>query len=507
MKNEFIIKHESDIAGSLSCFDRIIIKGTLPLVSFAKGMASFLLKAGVLFKDYAKFAEALTLDLRQQTIALAAKEGVTIEFVSSPKVRKEDLIKKVLDQRGYAPGLVHILSAMETCPSYQYRFDKASGKSYLKQGTTKCLHYYFYFIDELLGLGYLRVPAYPPFSLQAYFNGHNWLANKLDGQGISYTLEDNAFTHISDYTAAQKIADALDVQQLHKKFDELALKFCPPYKTFSQTYHWSIMQVEYATDIVFKDDKSLRPVYEALLRLVMLTVMPDDVAVFLGRKGIHGRNNQPVETTLKTRQMGQRIKHRMGSGSIKIYDKFSKVLRIETTTNNTTEFRHYRSVVHRDGSIPIAIGTKVAPVVKNIYSLKDLIPIFKGCNSRYLTFLSAFEPPLAGQKRLEKITETTQANKRSYKGFNFFDKEDERLMLSVAKGDFTIRGFQNKDLKKLLPQKSSGQVSRLIARMKVKGLLKKVAGTYRYYLTKLGQRIILTALKLKELFITPQFSF
>ncbi|TAK37787.1 MAG: hypothetical protein EPO28_11470 [Saprospiraceae bacterium] len=38
MKNEFIIKHESDIAGSLSCFDRIIIKGTLPLVSFAKGM-------------------------------------------------------------------------------------------------------------------------------------------------------------------------------------------------------------------------------------------------------------------------------------------------------------------------------------------------------------------------------------------------------------------------------------------------------------------------------------
>lgn len=263
------------------------------------------------------------------------------------------------------------------------------------------------------------------------------------------------------------------------------------------------MQVEYATDIVFKDDKSLRPVYEALLRLVMLTVMPDDVAVFLGRKGIHGRNNQPVETTLKTRQMGQRIKHRMGSGSIKIYDKFSKVLRIETTTNNTTEFRHYRSVVHRDGSKT----SKVAPVVKNIYSLKDLIPIFKGCNSRYLTFLSAFEPPLAGQKRLEKITETTQANKRSYKGFNFFDKEDECLMLSVAKGDFTIRGFQNKDLKKLLPPKSSGQVSRLIARMKVKGLLKKVAGTYRYYLTKLGQRIILTALKLKELFITPQLSF
>lgn len=503
MKNEFIIKHEPDIAGTLSCFDRIIIKGTLPAVSFAKGMSGFLLKAGVLFKDYPKFAEAQTLELRQHTIALAAKEGVAIEFVPSPKVRKEDLTKKVLDQRGYAPGLVHILSAMETCPTYQYRFDKTSGRSYLKQTTTKCLHYYFYFIDEVLGLGYLRVPTYPPFMLQIYFNGHNWLANKLDGQGIPYTLEDNAFTHVGDYAAAQKTADGLDVQQLHKKFDELAMKFCPPYKVFSQAYHWSIMQVEYATDIVFKDDKSLGPVYEALLRLIMLTVKPDDVAVFLGRKGMHGRNNQPLETTLKTRHMGQRIKHRMGSSSIKIYDKFSKVLRIETTTNDTTEFRHYRSVVHRDGSKT----SKVAPVVKNIYSLKDLIPIFKGCNSRYLTFLSAFEPPLAGQKRLEKITQATQSNKRSYKGFNFFDKEDERLLLGVAKGDFTIKGFQNRDLKRLLPNKNSGQISRLIARMKIKGLLKKVAGTYRYYLTKLGQRIILTAVKLKELFITPQLSF
>lgn len=465
-------------------------------------MASYLLHKGILFKDYPKFAETLTQDLRQQTIAFAAQEGVTIEFVSSSKVRKEDLIQKVLDQRGRAPGLVHILSAMETCPTYHYRFDKATGKSFLKQTTTKCLHYYFYFMDELLGLGYLRVPTYPPFSLQAYFNGHNWLANKLGEQGIKYTLQDNAFIHISDYEAAQKTADALDVQTWHKKFDEIALKYCPLYKSFLQEYHWSIMQVEYATDIVFKDDKSLHPIYENLLRLIMQTVTPDDVAVFLGRKGIHGRNGQDVETTFKTRTMGRRIKHRMGSSSIKIYDKFSKVLRIETTTNDTTDFRHYRSVEHRDGSKT----SKVAPVKKNIYSLKDLIPIFKGSNGRYLTFLSAFEPPLAGQKRLEKITQTTQVNKRSYKGFNFFDKEDERLMLGVAKGDFTIKGFQNRDLKKLLPHKNSGQVSRLIARMKIKGLLKKVAGTYRYYLTKLGQRIILTAVKLKELFITPQLS-
>jgi len=34
-------------------------------------------------------------------------------------VRKEDLVARVLALRGDAPGLVHVLSAMEACPSYK----------------------------------------------------------------------------------------------------------------------------------------------------------------------------------------------------------------------------------------------------------------------------------------------------------------------------------------------------------------------------------------------------
>ena len=45
----------------------------------------------------------------------------------------------VLTQRGDAPGLVHVLSAMEACPSYRPWHDKASGKTYLRGDTGKCL--------------------------------------------------------------------------------------------------------------------------------------------------------------------------------------------------------------------------------------------------------------------------------------------------------------------------------------------------------------------------------
>ena len=101
---------------------------------------------------------------------------------------------------------VHIFSAMEPCPSYLPWHDKTTHQTFLKSREAKCLHYYFYFLDDDLGLCYLRVPTWAPFRLQFYFNGHNWLARQLDKKGIGYTLADNAFVAIDDFAAAQKIA-------------------------------------------------------------------------------------------------------------------------------------------------------------------------------------------------------------------------------------------------------------------------------------------------------------
>jgi len=42
-------------------------------------------------------------------------------------------------------------------PSYKPWHDKASGKTFLRPELGKCLHYYFYFIDQEFGLCYLRV--------------------------------------------------------------------------------------------------------------------------------------------------------------------------------------------------------------------------------------------------------------------------------------------------------------------------------------------------------------
>jgi hypothetical protein len=83
------------------------------------------------------------------------------------------------------------------------------------------------------------VPTWCPFRLQLYFNGHNRLATALDKAGVEYQLVDNAFVAIDDFNKAQKLADGLDVRELHSLLDRYARKCCPVIKQLGVGYHWS----------------------------------------------------------------------------------------------------------------------------------------------------------------------------------------------------------------------------------------------------------------------------
>jgi hypothetical protein len=58
---------------------------------------------------------------------------------------------------------------------------------------------------------------------------------------------------------------------------------------------------------------------------------------------------QEIGSQFSTRIEGTCVKHRFGKSSIKMYDKCGIVLRIETTTNDVSFFKHHRKVEHREG--------------------------------------------------------------------------------------------------------------------------------------------------------------
>ena len=219
--NPFIERHHDDISNVLSCFDRIVLTGTLPDICHAGALAGYLSYFGIRLFDYPRWAEPLRDALRENAERIAAEAGLSIEFIRKANAfRNEDRIQAILKERGDDPGLVHVFSAMESCTTFKPWHDKTTHRTSLKPDTGKCLHYYFYFIDEAFGLCYLRVPTWAPFRLQVYFNGHSWLARQLTEAGIPFEMADNAFVSIGGPRQAQQLADTLDAQQLHRRLDQ-----------------------------------------------------------------------------------------------------------------------------------------------------------------------------------------------------------------------------------------------------------------------------------------------
>ncbi len=179
-------RRSEQIAGVPSCYDRMLIQGTLPGLCYAEGMTTYLYAHHIRIFDYAQWAQPLRETLRENAERLAAENGLEIEFIRRPKsFRKEDKIHQVLKQRGEHPGLVWIFSVMELCSTYRPWHDKTTGKTYLRPDDGKCLHCYFYFIDEELGQCYVRVPTWCPFRLQIYLNGHHRLAGCNEKRSIT----------------------------------------------------------------------------------------------------------------------------------------------------------------------------------------------------------------------------------------------------------------------------------------------------------------------------------
>lgn len=492
-------RYASEIAGTLGCFDRVVITGTLVEVAHAGAVSARLAHEGILCFDVKEFADPLRRQICDRAKSLAAEAGLEVEFIRRKNFRKDERIAAILEKRGRHPGLVHVFSAMENCTTFEPWHDRQSGRTGMRATSGKCLHFYFYFMHARLGLIYVRVQTWLPCRLQIYFNGHNALALRLGKSGIGYKMADNAFVECDDWAKAQQLADDFDLTALHRDLDALAAQCVPFLDKFPAGYHWSLMQVEYATDILWKSQEALAPVYAEISRQAILTVKAPDVAKFLGRPLPRDPDTQ-VGSDFSTRVEGTRVKHFLGPASLKLYDKHGIVLRIECTANDVTFFKHHRKVEHRDGTVT----SQVAPLKKSIYSLGDLRGLLAAANTRYLQFLSDLEDRSEGPRRLDRITTpVSDGNKRRSRGFNLFCARDLEALLAVLRGEHMISGMTNKRLRPLLPGWGSGRISRLLKRLRLHSVIRKIGKTYKYYVTETGRRLLLALLKVREHLIIP----
>jgi len=309
---------------------------------------------------------------------------------------------------------------------------------------------------------------------------------------------DNTFARIDDWGRAQQLADSLSADELHQTLDSYAALCCPVADVFGQSYHWSLMEVEYATDLAFRSPGALMPVYEQLIRQTVLTVKAEHIASFLGRR-ITPALEQEVGSHYITRPFGTCVKHRFGNAAIKMYDKGGIVLRIETTANDVSVFKHHRRVEHRNGPPTM----QMAEVRKTIYSLTDLREIMLGCNRRYLAHLAALDDFSSGVRALDRLTKPRRVEGKRVKGVNFFSPEDKALLHALQDPRVNLVGIRRGELIPVLKMFSPSGLSRQLRRLSELGAIRRVRGTYRYYLTKLGRAAVAAGERLTEAVIIP----
>jgi hypothetical protein len=92
------------------------------------------------------------------------------------------------------------------------------------------------------------------------------------------------------------------------------------------------------------------------------------------------------------------------------------------------------------------------------------------------------------------------------KAFNPVARLDSQLFLALTSGEHAVHGFANRDLRAKLtsqlrddPKQQSAQISRLLHRLHVYGLVAKIPRSRRWRVTAFGHRVIGASVRLRQL--------
>jgi len=504
--NALVPKNAKHVIGVLSGWDRLVFRGTLRMLSFAEGMAAYLSRIGTLLKDFGDHAQAMTKQLIEASLQRAEAAGRPLTYLPSSSVRKDEYARQIARQDGITEGLICVLTCVEPCRSFEIYRNRQKKILELVARNRKCKFLYHYWIDRRFGFMSARVQTWFPFSLQVCMNGREWLARRLDEQGVSYTRYDNSFPWIEDFPKAQTMFDGLLKTDWPKALQAAARQVHPAharmFRGLGFHYYWSAFQTEWATDTVFDSPQALAAIYPQLTRGAIATFDSRSVMRFLGHR-LYENHEGEIVSDYRGRPEGVCVKHRAMGNSIKVYDKGGSILRVETTINNPAAYRAYRaSETDPEGD------KQWRTMRRGVADLYRRAQVSQAANDRYAEALAALDTttPL-GQLAATVCRPASKEGKR-YRALHPFSAEDRALLQAISDGKYASGGFCNRDLaSRLYPAQSADKATRSRLASKVSyrlrilrahSLIRKLPGQRRYHMTTQGRQIVTALLQVQH---------
>ena len=493
----------------LSGWDRLRFCGTLRPLFNPKWMEAHLGVSKVLLKDFRAHAEELTEQIHAQAVAAALAVGRPYRFLRTSRLSKEEIARELMQRDHVREGLVTVLGAVEPCVAMTVRLNRETGRLQARREDRQALHLYHYLVHPQFGLCHVRVQTWYPFTVEVWINGREWLARQMDAAGVAYVRRDNCFTHLSDPVHAQSLCEAQSRVDWPKLLDELLAQVHPLHRKVTRPlnlyYYWSVLQSEYATDLIWKDPATLAQIYPSWVRHAVQSFGSVDLMRFLGHRvpattgRVHRNFAKEVTTRYRDRPEGLRIKHWVGQNLLKLYDKVGRILRIETTLNKPGVFKLWLGPVKTKRGRPT---TKDAwrRLRRSVTDLPARAALSLAANARYLLALAATRGGRPLGESVASICRPVTWEGQRYRALRPLVPQEMAVLTTVNRGDFTVEGFRNADIRQALfprpaptpedRRRQSAAAGRCLRRLRAHGLIRKVPGRHRYLVTQKGREII-----------------
>jgi hypothetical protein len=491
------------VVGVASGFDRIVFQGMIRPLMYPEGAMGFFRRRRISFKD----ARAWVLEQTQRLVS-AVEEwslrecGERITYLASSTLRKEEVARRRQQEKGITVGLVGTWACVEAGGSY--RLVPAEGAPKLRYVHTRCKHLYIYLDHRDYGFMSIRVQTWFPYRIQIAMNGREWLARQLEQAGIGFQKLSNKILQVDDVNAMQPLLD----QQLTTNWCSLLDSFVPiAFPTIRSTlgtdlgYTWTLWQSEWASDLMFKDRRELDEVMNAVVCHAFIGGHPERLLRYFGHPV--KKNGQPrrnfggsLKTAVVDLDEGYRIRHWLGSNSVKLYNTLN-ILRIESTVNKPEAFRAYR---RKQGAGKDA-AKQLLPLRKGVADTTLRARVCQGINNRFADHVATTRSSQPFETVLTAVTKRKRRRGRSVRALEPTGK-DRTLLKAIVDPRFTVGGFCNKDLRQILAddprylgktdRQRSGITTRSIRLLRDHGVIRRLPKSRRYQLTALGRHLVTT---------------
>jgi hypothetical protein len=471
---------EGHVALELDSIDRLYLNGYVARLQHGAGLVEFLCaqrghpiaSPALLGQITGKFVAEVKSFAQRQAIPL---------FHFERKESKDERAKKLRRERAVRDAVVFIGIAQEKAKAFSAR--RLPGKRALFEFTrTKSVipnYYYFYLDDAEWGECFIKVCSYAPWGLKVYLNGHEWLKRQLAKEGIGFEALDNGFLSCIRPERLQELADSLGAAQvqsfLGKWLERLPMPLEQKDRRAGYDYRLSIWQMEMSLTQVLDRPLAGRQFFEEVIRDNLDLGRPDQVQLIFPRKII-----RTTPGSFRTRVLREGVAPSLHISykqfDLKQYFKEGRALRTEGTFHNTGDFG-------------------VNKGLENIDYLKQL---GRQINRRLLEVERiSHNCGLSAQSIQRVVQPTVNKDGQRAPGLKFGDPRVMALMVALSLFGCVIDGFRSRELRRQvaallgveLLHYSTGQMSYDLRRLVRKGIICRVRGTQRCYLTPYGCRL------------------